>query len=431
MKKTILSLLVFLTIQITNAQDNVAALFNDAQIIFEKELNTIPVEVFPFEGHTFITGAADGIHEDVLLILDKSGNQIAEKPLENTIYFPVTASRNGEFINLPTIISHPDECYYCIEFFAYTYDKKGNLISEIKTTTYHTELSPNGDYLITTKVEDVEQGGWFEAFDVKTGEKISLPAIGKYSHFHAAFINDTKVALVTHHFEIKFDTTQHRRSRKYRTSIELGDSLTILDLKSKTVDLKAKLKYSGTDFFSTQFDNKALWISPDGSKILIVGASKPQEEKSAREKYALIALSSKGELLWNKSFEQEENDFEGVEDMVFLDNNTAAVLKFGLIQSELKLINLEDGKENWNYQLGPKFSAQIKGFSVSKTDAAFAIDFSSSWEEYKLTMRFNREKPELLNTLEGKTILSKSMKYSAVKEGENSIKLVRNERNTN
>lgn len=427
------SFLFLLSFNLFIAQEQTGSFFKDAKVNYEKQLDFNPDEAVAFENHTFLIQHRNESQIPILVNVDNAGNKIFRKEFD-TFIGDFSTTEDGSIIAVSVPQPYDEQnCYYCVDYYTHIYDNQGTLISKIKTPTFHTKISKDGNYLITTKVEEGEQEGRFEVFDVNTSEKIQLPFEKKYSYFHADFISSAKVVLLTHHYSRTRDKTQPRKSRKAVKLKKMVDSLTIFDLTTNTVEVSKEIRYSKTNFFSTNQNKKSIWVSPNGDKIFITGANKSPIEKPSLQRNVLLALNVKGETIWEKSFE-ENNEFESVEDLEFLDNNIVLILKFGIINSELKLINTQDGKENWNYKLGPKFSGKLRGFVIDESDSTLMVDLNLRADESGLgqkvkkdVMEFDLIRGELLNQVKGISVLSKSRKYLVIKDAANIIRSIQNE----
>lgn len=419
MKKLIL-ILFFCLVNLTSSQVQSNNLLQQLEVDYEKELDFNPDKAFAFNSHIYLIQNRNESYSPILVCLDIEGNEIFKKYFDTAI-LDVSVTDDGELIAISTS-RKSGECYYCIEYFTKIYDRQGVLISKIKSTTYHTKISKDGNYLITTRVEEGEQQGQLEVFEINTGEKLQLPISKKYSYFFADFISSTKVVLVTHHVSHTRDETQARRSRENIKLQNIVDSLTIFDLSTNMIEINKELNYSKTKFFSTIINKEALWIAPEEKGIFIYGKIKQPESKASEQRSGLLVLNSKGDKIWEKSFEKENNEFEGVDDIEFIDRNNALILKYGILNSEFILVDIISGNEKWNHNLGSKFTGKINGFLISDSPSILSVDFKSYKESFNLLMKFTMRNGEMLEQQKNNNILTKSLNNIVLKQGNRIIK---------
>lgn len=339
-----------------------------------------------------------------IYIIDKSGNELMSKSY--SLASDVSVSQNGDRILIP-YISLKSALGMPI-FNVDVLDNSGNVIRSFKNvSTDGVKLSKNGKYIITTRIELVDNYGRFEAYDVEKGEKLTINIIKQGNHhFFADFISDNKVVILFQNYQrIKRDSQDIIRDRKARDrkadkmarrpkTIKMPTRFIIYNLTTGQVELEQEIYSQNGNLVWTSFrDEHTLMVSPDGKYIAIAGYNIPFIQKSASHPYTLLMFNNSGTKLWEIEFSEENSRYECIRHGVFIDDRELLIYKKS-ISSKLCLFDIMSGQTKWITPFGENAYGRIKSVTLEKKsdNLLFRVDGKKKLEGI---WKFNRKTGEL------------------------------------
>lgn len=326
-------------------QENIKKVFPNLEQLTYLSLNINFDQTYTFNNNFILFSKG---RTSTIASFDWSGNELFRYNIDKYIYSPSIA-KEGEKISFSVKEIDPNRKYYEYDKIAKVINNKGVVVKEIKVSSHFTKISDDGEYLITTRNDDdLDRIGYFEIFKLSTNEKIKFPFDISYNHFHADFISINKVVALFHNIEYE---RGQKRGRERFIEKKNTEYFVIFNLESRTIELKTEIKFPGTGYFSSNSTHRSIWISPYEEIIFITGSSKPFLTKKSLASYALIAMTYTGEIIWARTFEEEKNDYEGIDQIEFINKDYLLVLKYGLNNSEFRIISSEFGNDVRNYAL--------------------------------------------------------------------------------
>jgi hypothetical protein len=391
------------------SNDNIEKCFPDKQVVWEKKFDFPILEAYA-RGDRAIFVIGNKPRE--IAILDNTGKEIMRKTYVGLNR--VSISDDGNRI----LVSYEKEGYIPGSGTAQVdiLDGSGSMIGEIpKTTLPGLIISADGKYGITTEI-CMDSPGKFEAFEIETGKRLKLPFNHKYQQYFAKYIDVNKVALLLQGAEsIRDKITNKKIKTIYKPAV-----IFIYDLSTNTIEVEREIYTVNGRKFRFHIFHNALWISPDGEYIGIAGHISPYKDKSIIAAYNLLMLNNKADILWEKTFEEEDNKYEGIKNAKFVDNGIFLVLKFGIQQSQLFLFDPNMRKEKWKYNLGPRYKGRLNDAYVNKDKNQIYVKLK------KDIWKFDLNNGEYKGKMKGFVCYELNNKYPMIIKGENNtFKLIK------
>ncbi|MCD4691809.1 MAG: hypothetical protein K8R79_02750 [Calditrichales bacterium] len=392
------------------SNDNIEKCFPDKQVVWEKKFDFPILEAYS-RGDRAIVVIGNKPRE--IAILDNTGKEIMRKTYVGLNR--VSISDDGNRI----LVSYEKEGYIPGSFIVQVdiLDELGTKIGEIPKTYYPgLIISKDGKYSITTNVNGPGAPGRFEVFENETGCNIKLPIKYKYQHFYAQFLDKNKVIILLQGIEIIRDKkTKKRINSKKKPALFL-----IYNIYDNKIEVEKEILSINEQPFWLGIVYNELWVSPDGEHIAISGYNLSWESRSAPSPYTLLMMNKNGEILWEKTFEEEDNVYEGIKSAKFIDNENFLAFKFGINQSQLFLFDPNMRKEKWKYNLGPRYEGRLNNAYVNKDKNQIYVKLK------KDIWKFDLNNGECKGKMKGFVCYELNNKYPMIIKGENNtFKLIK------
>lgn len=360
-------ILCVLTVSPLFPQSNFKNLFPQQTNILEKEINLNIREVHSIKNNTLLL-VQENPETDLtckLLFLNELGEEITTKSYIGIS--SISTSLDGKRVLVPFIRDlSTEQRTHRVYYDADILDNNSAQVSRIKDlSTPHITISNDGNYVATTRNGGGDESGRFKLFNVINETEIDISLKYKYDYFFAEFLHNEKIAII---IQPVSEILRDIPTGKITGYNKKRARLLIYDLTTEVLTKDKELYSSNQNSVWVSMSSGMMAASDDGKYIAVAGNNLPFNKKKASSPYYLMLMNNDGSLIWEKSYNQENNRFEGVRKLKFLNSEHLIVEKFGLVNSELYLHNLNNNNENWRFLLAPKYNFFLKSATINENN---------------------------------------------------------------
>ena len=304
---------------------------------------------------------------------DYDGNLNWEK---QGYFLGITASQNSNKVVLIHDWETGDKAIYSC------FDESGACIWSKKLYCMDFMINADGKYAITVNQSDDEDAGWFQVFDMQTGNEILSPIDPhSYSFFHALFLHNDQVVLLLQRYESVVDKEKLAIiEQKIKELEENRQSLTQRAFSKEYLELDSESAHTRTTVFSPA--RLVIYDIPTNSII------------AERD-----LVASNGNALWSESLWQENIQINPTGDLIamklhfeplkvahnpemlyvvdrnlnelLVENDVGRLKSFKFVNNDLLLVN--HGRYSKNFSLYDVKRKQKKWMTISDKKGPWGV----------------------------------------------------------